>query len=488
MPIILFKTTIIWLILLLAYFILLSREKAPHWNRAFLWLALMSGIAIPFIENPFLLVQPTVQTVTQVIAPVNNLTADNSPITAAATNKEHSAWNWSTLLSYLWFTGAVFQAFLLLRNTGQLYFLKKFSRKNQHPVANFYSNENTPAAFSFGKLIYLPEVAYAEQDLRLILQHEQQHARHKHWIDNILLELLQIAFWFHPLFYVFKKQIKLVHEYEVDQQIDAADQYEYAQLLLAQNSKIYSDKLVHTFNFSPLKKRIAMMTNKKKVSSWKYFLTLPAIALCFGLTSAGPGSDQRVRKGNITTFRGNTLEWKTGESSVYEIMDPVTGENISQTVNHEDHIVKVNGKEVTPGTRRDIGTFEFTSPFIEEIAKNIEKVLLQHKAEMPEGLAYIQIQDLVLDKNLNVYYYDVRTGGVVLSDTALSGINKFPAINKLVDKTLKNKKLINPGNKKPDKDYYTFMTGVGFSPAELKVKLVNPEDTQKFNGSIQIRN
>lgn len=261
---ILLKTTIIWLLLLLAYFTLLSKEKAPQLNRAFLWLALLTGLLIPFIENPFVSVQPTVQTITQAIVPVNNLTAGNNSITTAAANKQTSTWDRVTLATYLWLAGAAFQAFLLLRNAGQLYFLKKFSNKNQHPIATFYSNKNTPAAFSFGKLIYLPEVAYAEQDLRLILQHEQQHAQHKHWIDNTALELLQILFWFHPLFYFFKKQIKLVHEYQVDQEIDAADQYDYARLLLAQNNKAYTDKLIHTFNFSPLKKRIAMMTNTKK--------------------------------------------------------------------------------------------------------------------------------------------------------------------------------------------------------------------------------
>lgn len=295
---ILLKITIIWLLLLLAYFTLLSKEKAAHLNRTFLWLALISGILIPFIENPFLSIQPAVQTVTQVIEPVNNLTAGNTQITASTASDEISKWDWATLLTYLWLAGAAFQAFLLLRNAGQLYFLKKFSRKNQHPVANFYSNENTPAAFSFGKLIYLPETTYNEQDLRLILQHEQQHARHWHWIDNTALELLQVLFWFHPVFYIFKKQIKLVHEYQVDQEIDAVDQYDYAKLLLAQNNKAYTNKLIHTFNFSPLKKRIAMMTNTKKVNTWKYFMALPVIALSFGLMSAGTSSDQRTRKDN----------------------------------------------------------------------------------------------------------------------------------------------------------------------------------------------
>lgn len=469
MGIIILKITVVWLLLLSAYFLLLSKEKAPHLNRIFLWLALIAGIAIPFIENPFQSVQPAVQAVSQTIAPANGIIAGNT--TTASPEKEAQTVDWMTLIGYLWLAGAAIQAFLLLRNAGQLYFLKKFSSKNQHPIATFYSNKNTPAAFSFGKLIYLPEIGYNEQDLRLILQHEQQHAQHKHWIDNTLLELLQIVFWFHPLFYVFKKQIKLVHEYQVDREIDAADQYDYAKLLLAQNSKAYTNKLIHTFNFSPLKNRIAMMTNTKKVSNWKYILTLPAIALCFGLMSAKPVSDQRVRKGNITTFRGNTIEWQKGSIDSIEVIDPTTGEVFTQTVYNADHIVKLNGHEVIQGTLLNMnsGTLVFTSPEIEIIHKNIQQALKQNIAEFPKNIAFLQIDNLILDKNMNVYYYDVRTSGVNITDTTLSGLNKSPAVNLVVDKILKNKKLINPGNIKLDKNYYLLKTWEGFQPIKLQL-------------------
>ena len=395
MLIILLKITIIWLLLLLAYFMLLSKEKAPHWNRAFLWLALISGIAIPFIENPFLSVQPAVQAVTQVIAPVNNLIEGNSPISvSAATNNERNTWNWTRLLTYLWLAGSVFQAFLLLRNAGQLYFLKKFSRKNLHPVANFYSNKNTPAAFSFAQLIYLPEVAYPEKELDLILQHEQLHAQHRHWIDNTLLELFQIVLWFHPLFYIFKKQIKLVHEYEVDQKIDAADQYEYARILLAQNSKTYSNKLIHTFNFSPLKKRIAMMTNTKKVSSWKYFLALPAIALCFGLMSAGAGPDQKTSKYNKAGHEDKVVpdtaifravlnkavppsNWQKYLNESLIFPEKIKGDSISVRIIME-FIIEKDGSTSSPRALRSEGyinnnqaTTEQLAPFTEEAIRVI---------------------------------------------------------------------------------------------------------------------
>lgn len=81
-----------------------------------------------------------------------------------------------------------------------------------------------------------------------------------------------------------------------------------------------------------------MMTNTKKASNWKYLLTLPAIALCFGLMSAKPVSDQNIRKDNITTFGADTQKGKAEENSVYEIIDPVTGEVVITKIKNADNV------------------------------------------------------------------------------------------------------------------------------------------------------
>ena len=212
------------------------------------------------------------------------------------------------------------------------------------------------------------------------------------------------------------------------------------------------------------------MTNTKKVSTWKYFLALPAIALCLGLMSAGAGSDQRIRKGNITTFSGNTLKWGSGESVIIEVTDPITNEKIKKSVKQGEQILKVNGHEVTQGTLLNMnsGTLVFTSPEIEIIYKNIQLALKQNKAEFPKNIAFLQIDNLVLDKDMNVYYYDVRTSSTNPTDTILSGLNKSAAANQVVDKLLKNKKLINPGNIKLDKNYYLLKAWEGFQPIKLQ--------------------
>lgn len=218
-----------------------------------------------------------------------------------------------------------------------------------------------------------------------------------------------------------------------------------------------------------------MMTNSKKVSTWKYFLTLPAIALCFGLMSARAGSDQRIRKDNITTFRGNTLEWETGVGNVYEVIDPMTFQYAPQTINHEDRILKVNGHAVTPAIREKRGSkFEFSNPVLAELAVTVENALRQRKGQLPENIGYIQIHNLVVDKDLNVYYYDVRTGGSDVKDTTLAGLNKITEVNKVIDEILNDKKLINPGNRKLDRDYYTLMIATAFVPIAFRVKQNNP--------------
>ena len=39
--------------------------------------------------------------------------------------------------------------------------------------------------------------------------HEETHAKQLHSLDIIVIELLQIVFWFHPLIYILKHHIKL---------------------------------------------------------------------------------------------------------------------------------------------------------------------------------------------------------------------------------------------------------------------------------------
>src|SRR5690606_39609713 len=50
--------------------------------------------------------------------------------------------------------------------------------------------------------------------------HEKAHITQKHSLDILFIEALQILFWFNPLIYLYKKAMKLNHEFLADQKVD----------------------------------------------------------------------------------------------------------------------------------------------------------------------------------------------------------------------------------------------------------------------------
>ena len=76
--------------------------------------------------------------------------------------------------------------------------------------------------------------------------------------------------WFNPAMWLFRKELKAIHEFEADESVlkTEIDAKKY-QLLLIQKTvgtRLYS--MVNSFDHSSLKKRITMML-KKKSNPWK---------------------------------------------------------------------------------------------------------------------------------------------------------------------------------------------------------------------------
>lgn len=220
-----------------------------------------------------------------------------------------------------------------------------------------------------------------------------------------------------------------------------------------------------------------MMTKTKKSNAWKYALSLPLFALCFVLMSATQHSDKRVRKGNMTTFRGNTFEWRDGSQDTIFMINPQTGKEQQIITRTDDAIVKCNGQLVMPGY--DFPAINtYPNAMISEIVSNISEALLQLKGKVPDNIESIQIMNLVLDKNFKVMYYDVQTRERNTSDTGIGKpifnmlTNAYPEVNELVDKILSDKQLVNPNDLQSDKPFYVTQAKADFKPISFNVKLL----------------
>ena len=125
---------------------------------------------------------------------------------------------------------------------------------------------------SFFSYIFLNKETYkTEQIPNEVLIHEQTHAIQKHSIDVLLIELLQILFWFHPLVYIIKHAIKLNHEFLADEAVinQGVEPSAYQQLLIAFSSNASKNQLASAINYSSIKKRFTVMkTHTSKRNIW----------------------------------------------------------------------------------------------------------------------------------------------------------------------------------------------------------------------------
>lgn len=118
-----------------------------------------------------------------------------------------------------------------------------------------------------------------------VLVHELTHARQKHTLDILFVELLKILFWFNPILYFYKKAILLNHEFLADKAVISAGAVvpEYQTLLLKTVMAQPASGLTSNFNYQMTKKRFEMMT--WTTSNPRTFLKITALLPLFAILS-----------------------------------------------------------------------------------------------------------------------------------------------------------------------------------------------------------
>lgn len=161
--------------------------------------------------------------------------------------------------------------------------------KNNHPIKHkAYYLLSTPKkhSFSFFNFIHL-SADLDENEKKIVLEHELIHVKKKHSFDLIIIEVFHALFWFNPVFLFIKKELIIVHEFEVDELM--YDKYgdNYIIKLLNHTLGVNSSQLVLTNQFYSkisLVKRTKIM--KKKVKLVKPLLvSIPVTVLLLATVS-----------------------------------------------------------------------------------------------------------------------------------------------------------------------------------------------------------
>jgi len=137
--------------------------------------------------------------------------------------------------------------------------------------------------YSFLNYIFVSEVELENgKFIDAIFAHECTHIKEKHSWDNLFVEAVLVAFWFHPGLYWAKASFKLNHEFIADEvALCSISSENYERQLLAMMISSQRCGLASSLNFSLTKKRFEMMKRKSMSSgSWINILVLiPVLAM-----------------------------------------------------------------------------------------------------------------------------------------------------------------------------------------------------------------
>lgn len=404
----LLNVSVIWGLSLVLFQGLLKRETFHRWNRLYLLLSLAGGLLIPLLPVP---VGPTAApTASYIAVPARQLatvkTEAVARITAAAPAVPvRRQINW---LLVIYIAGAAWTLLRLLKEGVQLIALSRNSKRSVYGGAVLLETGRQEGPYSFYRFIFISDrTHYSPEELKMILDHEQRHIALYHSVDLLLLRLLQVVFWFHPLIYWYRHSLQLVHEYQADA-IARDEPAAYGTFLLEQTLLSHHNALAHSFFHSPLKKRIIMLTKNASsmVQLVRYSMAIPLLVLflvaCTRMdTKPEPQQNETAAKTITINFNGNEIEMIPERSVQTERRDPVNGTRSPISFQQCAVPLKVNGEKI-----------HYSGLDIKPVFKNgdlQQYVIDQAKAEfekLSDGTYSLWLTVLIIDKQGKLAYYD----------------------------------------------------------------------------------
>ena len=297
---------------------LLEKETFHRLNRILILGCLIMSFAIPLVHFTGG-TNPTVEMVRQTVQlPEVLINGDAS---------EQSIWSWADIMICIYIIGVVAIFFMTVVQTVRL---TKQLRQCEHITDNrgntIVLTDCATSPFCLFHYIVMSRDDYAN-NRSFILTHEQEHIRLKHCIDLILLQIATIMQWFNPFVWLIGKNLKAIHEFEVDEAVlnKGINATQYQQFLVVKAVGNRLQPFANNLNKESLKRRIIMM-NQKKSNRWmmlKALFVIPVATLAVSVFANTSDMSNMANAVNTTANTLSTTNMQTQQSATkaYEVVE-----------------------------------------------------------------------------------------------------------------------------------------------------------------------
>jgi len=406
----------ICLAIFLAFYKLFLEKQAMHFfKRYYLLAAIVLALGIPLITFTTYVNPSNVSPLVIEEFPLEFETISTAVIETSSVNY------WPIILWSTYGLGVLIFGFKFIKNLSQLIYKIKYNPKQITPkTTNVLLNEEvTPHTFL--RYIFFNKQKF---DAKIIPQevfwHEETHAKQKHSIDVLLIEVLQVIFWFNPLIYFTKIAIKLNHEFLADQGVlnKGIMPTAYQQILLAFSANKSESDLANAINYSLIKKRFTIMKTQttKRAVLIRSLVLLPLLALTLYSFSNTVEVEKEVLSNNnlsintpILNVEQNYLLWINEKETTLE------------TINEDFNKLTHNSKSDLKLISKDPVSVQFIDEIYKAIGNNISKIITTVSETTVVDESYFYTQDKATPEQIKEY-------NKLVQNINKKSTNKYPII------------------------------------------------------------
>jgi len=283
--------------LLFGYYHLALKDKVFHqWNRFYLLVTVVVSLMVPLISFP---VQTTEQhnssivSALQVVSGADEYVSDHQSAPVATITVETIVSGLFLLVSMALFAILILAILRIVRISG------KYDALQLDDIVFINTREEgTPFSF-FRRIFWNEEIDLHSPQGKTIFEHEMVHVRENHTLDKIFIQLVLIPCWINPVFWLIRKELKMIHEFIADNKaIENKDRTVLAELIFQTAYPQYSHLISNPFFQSSIKRRLSMLS-KTNNPSMHYMSRIAALILVSCLVLAFTIKPQ-INKGYIT--------------------------------------------------------------------------------------------------------------------------------------------------------------------------------------------
>ena len=270
---------------------LLEKETFHRLNRIIILGCLILSFIVPFIHFTGG-TNPTVNMLRQAVQLPEIMIDGNG--------SEQSIWNLADIMICIYIIGVVAIFTMTVVQTASLILrLRKCEQIADNRGNTIVLTDYAISPFCFFHYIVMSRDDYAN-NRGFILTHEQEHIRLRHYIDLIILQVATIIQWFNPFVWLIGKNLKAIHEFEVDEAVlnKGIDATQYQQFLVIKAVGNRLQPFANNLNKESLKRRIIMM-NQKRSNRWmmlKALLVIPVATLAVSVFANGTNASETVKE------------------------------------------------------------------------------------------------------------------------------------------------------------------------------------------------